>query len=162
MYAVEHDGWFPHGKETPEASLSLLLAADPIRKHLLQGKNLPQNVIDEALARDGVLGPNSCGWHYVEGLREGDNPSLAVLWDRVTGLNHFGQWSKSLQCEVVMLDGSTMQMSVEYWPKFVEYQKKLLEETAANRPPNSPPIRWSDEKTLGPNKYPPPTNSLTK
>ena len=164
LFAKDHDGWFPYGGSTAEESLSLLCTnQDPYRIRLLmRGKHLPQAVVDEALARDGVLGPVSCGWHYVEGLHQEDSPSLAIVWDRVTGVNHFGQWSKSLRCEVTLVDGSQQQISVKKWPEFIQQQKELLAETMANRPSNSPPIRWSDEETLGPNKFPPPTISKPK
>jgi hypothetical protein len=35
-------------------------------------------VVQQALAKDGKLGPQSCGWHYVEGLTEADNPEIAI------------------------------------------------------------------------------------
>jgi len=151
IFANANDGWFPHGMKTPEASLSLLCTNDPNVRLILRGKHLPQEIVDQSLASDGVLGPASCGWHYIEGLREDDDPQLAVLWDRITGLGHNGQRRSGLEREVVMIDGSAQQISKEAWPAFVREQKKLLAETAANRPPNSPPIRWSDEQTLGPN-----------
>ena len=159
LYANDHGGWYPFGGKTPEESLSLMRSnGDPYSiTHVMRGKHLEQKNVDDAFARDGVLGPSSCGWHYVEGLQKDDSPQLAVAWDRVTGVNHFGQWSKELQCEIVRLDGSTDHIPVKAWPEFVEQQKKLLAETAANRSTNSPPIRWSDEETLGPNTAKPGT-----
>jgi len=50
---------------------------------LVTGKTVPIEVAQAALARYGKLGPDSCGWHYVEGLTEADDPEIAILWDKV-------------------------------------------------------------------------------
>ncbi len=158
IYADERSGWLPHGLATPEASLSLLVTNDPTIQQLLRGKNVPQKVVDETLARDRFLGPESCGWHYVEGLRESDDPEIAVLWDKVTGLWHNGNRKGWVMHEVVLLDGSMQFVSREKWPDFVQRQRQLLAETIAKRTKAEPPIRWSDEATLGPNVNEPRTD----
>ncbi len=35
------------------------------------------------------LSPETCGWHYTEGLRKHDDPRLALFWDKTTGLSRF-------------------------------------------------------------------------
>lgn len=153
IYANDHEGWFPHGGRTPEESLSLACTnGDPyLLQGMLRGKHLPQSVVDGAFARDKVLSPESCGWHYVEGLRENDDPELAVGWDKTVGLGHNGNRMRGLEHEVWTVEGSTHLISKVAWPKLVERQRQLLAEAAANRSPASPAIRWSDEKSLGPN-----------
>lgn len=153
IYADDHDGWLPHGGTTPEHSLSFLCTNNDeyAVKGLLRGKHLSQSVVDEALARDGSLSPASCGWHYVEGLRADDPPDVAIAWDKVTGLGHNGQRVRWLAREVVMLDGSSQLIGIKNWAAFVALQKNRLTEIQATRSPNAPPIRWSDEATLGPN-----------
>src|SRR6266536_3164451 len=37
QYASEHDGWLPHGKETPEASLSILCSNDATMVEWVRG-----------------------------------------------------------------------------------------------------------------------------
>lgn len=150
LYAEEHGGWFPYGKRTPEASLGLL-AADPGMDYLPAGKCLSSEVVKAALAKDGELGTESCGWHYVEGLREDDNSEIAVVWDKVIGLGHNGERSRGLEHEVVYLDGSHAGVPKAQWAEFVEEQKRLLRATTAKREKGDPPIRWSDEASLGPN-----------
>ncbi len=156
-YAEDQAGWLPNGGATPEQSFSLIWTnGDPYSvRDILRGKNLAQADIDAALARDGFLSPQSCGWHYVEGLREDDDPKLAVVWDRTTGLDHNGRRRSGLIHEVIMLDGSMHLIFEGKWKEFVETQRKLLSETMARRPTNSPPIRWSDEEVLGPNRQKP-------
>jgi hypothetical protein len=120
-------------------------------KPFLRGKHLPQSVVDEALTRNAVLSPDSCGWHYVEGLREDDSLELALAWDKKTGLTHHGRFFDDIQCEVLMVDGSAQLILKKNWPAFCARQKQLLAEVIASRGPTDPPIRWSDEQALGPN-----------
>ena len=121
---------------------------------VLRGKTVPAKIVEKALARDGVLGPASCGWHYVEGLSESDEPMLAVVWDKVSGLGHNGDSQPSVAHEIVHLDGSTRLILKRDWPDFVVEQKRRIAEAYRKRKPGDPPIRWSDEATLGPNLKP--------
>ena len=123
IYAQDHNGAFPSGGPTPEASLGLLYSnyADA---NVLRGKTVPLEVTKRALEVDGKLGPESTGWHYVEGLNESDDSRVAVIWDKV-GLGHNGQLIDGGH-EVVFLDGSTQYVSRSAWPKFLEDQKQLL------------------------------------
>src|SRR5216683_3016496 len=68
QYAEEHGGSFPAGEATPEASLSLLYPTYA-NEWVLQGKTVPLEVVKAVLERGDRLGPDTCGWHYVEGLR---------------------------------------------------------------------------------------------
>ena len=121
----------------------------------MRGKTIQQDVVDEAFAHNGRLSQESCGWHYVEGLRRDDDSELALVRDKVSGLNHNGRLSPGLEHEAIMVGGSVALIMTSKWMSFVEDQKRRLAATAAARPTNSPPIRWSDEATLGPNKLQP-------
>ena len=90
QYAEEHAGWFPRGEATPEASLSLLYRQDSGLAHNLRGKTIPESVVRARLEAGELLTPQTCGWHYVEGLRKGDDPQLALFWDKA-GLGHNGE-----------------------------------------------------------------------
>lgn len=92
QYAEGHDGWFPQGEASPEASLSLLYRDDPesVTANLLRGKTVPESSVVARLEAGELLTPETCGWHYVEGLRKGDYPRLALFWDKV-GLGHNGE-----------------------------------------------------------------------
>jgi len=157
MYAENHDGWLPYGRETPEASLALF-AHDDIDSALwvLGGKNVPRVVVQAALTNAWVFGPDTCGWHYVEGLREDDDPQLMVAWDKTVGLNHNGMRTKGLEHEVVFLDGSAQYASSTKWRQLVADEKEKIAKVIISRQSNAPPIRWSDEAELGPNRFPPP------
>lgn len=151
MYAHDNGGWFPHGLKTPEASLTILCTNDPTIQSLLVGKHLPKNAVSNALASNGILDPGSCGWHYVEGLWTNDSGDIAILWDKVRGYDHNARRVSNLAHEVITMDGSMHYILKKDWAEFTQRQRQLLAEAVANRPLNSPPIRWSDEETLGPN-----------
>jgi hypothetical protein len=153
MYARDHDGWLPHGEKTPEASLASF-AKDDISSALwlLGGKSVSSEVVRAALTNAGAFGPDTCGWHYVEGLREEDDPKIVVAWDKTVGLDHHGMRKTGMAHEVVFLDGSVQYISQARWMRLVAEQKEILVKVIASRQSNSPPIRWSDEATLGPNR----------
>jgi hypothetical protein len=152
MYSGENDHWLPHGAATPEASLSLLYRNDPdTALWVLGGKNIPRERVQATFARDGILSPATCGWHYVEGLRDDDDPQIAVVWDKVFGLGHNGERKRGMMHEVVLLDGANQYVSKDQWPKFIADQKERLEKVIADRSTNAPRIRWSDTESLGPN-----------
>ncbi len=151
FYAEENNGCFPSGRTTPEASLGLLYdGTDDFMIGLLRGKTVPENVTRAAL-KTGKFGPESTGWHYVEGLRSDDDPQIAVAWDKIHGLGHNGQRLEWLARSVIFLDSSEQGISEEKWPDFVADQKARLAKLIASRVTNSPAIRWSDEESLGPN-----------
>ena len=159
FYAEAHNGWLPHGGTTPEASLGLLAKEDiDTALWVLGGKNVPRAVVQVALT-NWAFGPETCGWHYIEGLREGDDPEIMVAWDKVVGLWHNGDRRPGLMHEVVLLGGSTQLITKKKWPLLVAEQKEKLAKVIASRQTNDPPIRWSDEATLGLNRFPPPAAS---
>jgi hypothetical protein len=124
-YADEHGGAFPTGEASPEASLSLLYPKHA-NAYVLGGKTVPDGVAEEILGRGERLAPESCGWHYVEGLRKDDDPRLGLVWDKVAGLGHNGnRWFGGGRV-VIFVDGSMRRISGEEWPAFLVEQERLL------------------------------------
>src|SRR5262249_43229573 len=123
-YANDHDGKYPVGKEPPESSLSLL-HPNYVDANILRGKSVPLAVVQDILDRGELLGPDSCGWHYVEGLTLNDDPRLAVFWDKV-GLGHDGQRLGEGDHIVTSLGGQRPLVTGLEWPGFLEEQQKLL------------------------------------
>jgi len=155
-YAEDDGHWFPHGASTPEASFGLLYTNDLERAtHMLAGKTIPQKVVRARLRQFGTISPDTCGWHYVEGLRDDDDPQIIVAWDKAIGLSHNGQRKDGLMHEVIRVDGLDELIGKERWPEFIADQKKRLAQLIASRDSNAPPIRWSDEESLGPNRLSP-------
>jgi hypothetical protein len=124
-YANDHNGQFPTGKATPEASLSLLNNSNYANADLLRGKTVPEKTVARILNSGGLLGPDTCGWHYVEGLRADDDARIAILWDKV-GLGHDGERLKYGGHEVMFVDGQRRFVSGKDWEGFLKGQQDLL------------------------------------
>lgn len=125
-YAEDHGGAYPAGEATPEASLSLLHPryAD---EYVLQGKTVPLAAVRAALARGERLGPDTCGWHYVEGLRRGDDRRLALFWDKV-GLGHHGERLPDGGRTVFFVGGRSEYVEGARWEEFLREQQALLKD----------------------------------
>jgi hypothetical protein len=130
QYAEEHDGWFPRGEATPEASLSLLCRQTPELAYILRGKTVSEEVRLASLQGRELLTPETCGWHYVEGLRRDDDPRLALFWDKA-GLGHNGQRLSSGR-HVWLVGGYMEHIPHDRWEEFLTEQERLW--TALKRP----------------------------
>jgi hypothetical protein len=143
-YARDHAGRYPRGEATPEASLSLLYPKYS-DANILRGKTVPLGVVAAILERGERLGPETCGWHYVEGLTVKDDRRIAIFWDKI-GLGHNGQRLSQGGHFVAFLSGSIECIPGAEWDKFIEEQKRLLLQRAADNkpqqrgsaPPNQP------------------------
>jgi len=156
IFAEENGHWYPHGESTPEASLGLLYTNDiQGSSYMLAGKTLSKKVVQAKLKQYGKISPETCDWHYVEGLRDDDDPQIILVWDKAVGLSHNGQREDGLMHEVIYVGGFSSFINKEHWPLLMAEEKKKLAELAASRQSNAPPIRWSDEESLGPNRINP-------
>ena len=129
MYADEHDGHFPSGGETPEASLCLLYkyVNSP---ELMAGKAASVQQAAAVLEKGGALGPNECNWYYVEGLTSRNNPELLVLWDKVPGLGHNCERLPAGGHEVLFSDGHAEFIQEPDWLKFLADQRAKMPKNA--------------------------------
>lgn len=124
-YAESHDGNFPAGEATPEASFSLihgLFGMD--QSHNLCGKRLNPSITKEVLDGGELLGPDTCGWNYVEGLRKDDDYRLALFWDK-DGLNHNGGRLAGGGHFVTFVTGDTRHITAAEWSTFLDEQESL-------------------------------------
>lgn len=124
-YADAHERFFPAGEATPEASLSLLYREGFIDAETLRGKTVPEDVVRAILEKGELLGPDTTGWHYVEGLTLNDDRRIAILWDEV-GLGHNGEVTRDGGREVVFVDGSIEWIPGKDWDAFLKEQERLL------------------------------------
>jgi hypothetical protein len=119
-YAESHDGHFPTGGNCPEASLSLISREDlGIGPEVLCGKTISAEKARRVLDRGALLGPDTCDWHYVEGLTLADDPRIALLWDKV-GLGHFGERLSGGGHSIWRLVGGEEVISEADWPEFLK------------------------------------------
>ena len=126
-YADAHNGAFPSGEATPEASLSLLFKAKLADANLLRGKSVAEATVAGILNGGKLLGPESCGWHYVEGLHKDDDPRLAIFWDK-EGLDHNGGRLANGGHIVWYLNFDHPHISASEWSKFLAEQEGLHKE----------------------------------
>lgn len=133
-YADTHDGWFPKGESTPEASLSLLYRFDRNVLYALPGKTVPESTVRTILESGRLLDPTTCGWHYVEGLRTDDDGQLGLFWDKA-GLGHNGEYLREGGHLVGRVAGHVDYVRGNDWPAFLaeqaELHKKLKREPKA-------------------------------
>jgi hypothetical protein len=144
-YAEKHGGAFPSGEATPEASISLVHSLDEDGyeyAYLLHRRDVPEDVVRQMLKRGELLGPDTCGWNYVEGLRLDSDPRLALFWDK-EGLGHNGERLSEGGHIVTFVGGMSEYIPGERWDSFLEKQHKLLAEenakTRNNKQPQGPP-----------------------
>jgi len=125
-YADRHGGWFPRNEATPEASLSLLHREEPelVTANLLRGKTVSEKAVRSRLEDGLLLTPETCGWHYVEGLRNDDDGRLALFWDKV-GLGHNGERLSGGGHVVYLVSGSIEYVSGDQWEGFLADQERL-------------------------------------
>ncbi len=138
QYAQKYDGWFPAGADSPEASLSLLARENlGMEANVLRGKIVPFKDVDARLKRGELLTHESCGWHYVEGLRMDDDDRLGLFWDKV-GLDHNGGVLPNGDQIVWFASLTKERIPGVDWQKFLADQKRLRDEVvkwrAAKRP----------------------------
>jgi hypothetical protein len=131
MYAQKYDGHYPAGGGCPEASLSLLYKwgkedhTFAIDGYYLCGKTKSAEAAQKILEGGGLLGPDTCDWHYVEGLTTSDDNRLALVWDKV-GLGHNGGRLWGGGHSIWRLHGGEEIIPGSEWPKFLEEQKWLM------------------------------------
>jgi hypothetical protein len=138
LYAQKYGGHYPAGAGSPEASLSLLYREGSLDAEYLRGKTVPVEKVQRILERGELLGPDSCGWHYVEGLTTSDDPNLAVVWDKV-GLRHNGQDIGGGH-SVLLLDGSEEVVPAAEWLDFLKHQQELLASRRLRRTQHFPSL----------------------
>ena len=125
QYAAENNGRYPAGGATPEADLSVLWRSNYVNAYLLRGMTVPESAVRAVLERGGLLGPDTCGWQYVQGLTSADNPRLALLYCKEP-LGHNGNKTKDGGRQVVFVGGGIDWISGATWSSFLNEQKDLL------------------------------------
>jgi hypothetical protein len=127
-YAEKHNGKFPYGEATPEASLSRI---DSLRDpgdyaDLLRRRDVSEDVVRQILKSGSLLDPQTCGWNYVEGLSLKSDPNLALFWDK-EGLSEIGMRLSEGGHFVSFVSHAYEYIPASRWDAFLEEQKQLHE-----------------------------------
>jgi hypothetical protein len=125
QYAEEHAGHYPTGESSPEASLSLLCRSNYLDAYTIRGMTIPEKTVRAVLDSGNLLGPDSCGWHYTDGLTQADDTRIALLYCKQP-LGHNGDKTKDGGRQVVFVGGNIEWISGDRWPTFLKEQKDLL------------------------------------
>ena len=123
-YVDRHDGWFPRGEASPAASLSLLHRENPalVTAAVLGGQTVPEDTVRARLEVGELLTPETCGWHYVEGLRRDDDPRLALFWAKVgAGFNALMSGDAHF---VFFVGGGVEYVPADRWEEFCASQEQ--------------------------------------
>jgi hypothetical protein len=137
QYAMENGGRYPTGGSSPEASLSLLCRSNYLDAYTIRGMTVPENTVRKILDRGNLLGPDTCGWHYTDGLTRADDPRIALLYCKQP-LGHNGQRMKDGGRQVVFVGANIEWISGDKWPAFIEEQKELLSKRDARAKAGTP------------------------
>ena len=124
QYAGDHGEKFPAGEATPEASLCLLYRTGYSNAEFLAGRAKSPAVAKKILEGGGLLGPDTCDWHYTEGLTHNDSSEIAILWGK-SSLGHVGQNLHGGH-EVGFIDGHVEVIPADKWEAFLAEQAELL------------------------------------
>jgi len=143
-YAREHDGRYPAGESSAEASLSLLHRSGDLDPYHLRGMTVSEETTLSILQGGGLLSPQSCGWNYVEGLTVADDIGLALLWCKEP-LGHNGDRTRDGGRQVVFVGGDVRWVSGARWAAFLEDQKRLLAERSVRAVAGAPVVAGSVE-----------------
>jgi len=143
-YAKEHGGRYPSDEPSPEASLSLLYRSGALDPYTLRGMTIPEETTRSILQGGGLLSPESCGWHYVDGLTQADDRGLALLWCKEP-LGHDGNRTRDGGRQVVFVGGDVQWISGARWTAFLEDQKRLLLERSPRALVGAPLVTGSIE-----------------
>jgi hypothetical protein len=158
-YSDRHDGWFPRGKGSPEASLSLLYQENPkvVTANVLRGRTTPEAAVRERLEAGELLTPETCGWQYAEGLRRFDDSELALFWDKA-GLGLVDALISLGGHIVYFIDGSIEYVAADRWNEFLAEQVRRRaavsaspSETLRDRPePQTPAANANRSSQINP------------
>lgn len=131
-YALEHGGWLPDKEQDGPASLQLLTPRFLSEPDFLAGLTGDVETARQVCSTNGSLTTQHCTWVYRVGLRNDDDPRLAILWERSLGYRWNGM--RSAAHTVAFLDGSILSVPTNRWDNFVSEQDRLFKEALIRRP----------------------------
>jgi hypothetical protein len=140
QYAGDHDDKLPTGGATPEASLCVLYKEGYVDADALAGRGMSAESLKVArkiLESGGVLGPDTCDWHYVDGIGHDGDASIALFWGK-SDLGHVGQRLHGGH-EVAFNDGHVQVIPAGRWKEFLGEQEKLVAEYRKQKQGTSAP-----------------------
>jgi len=131
-YAHDHEGWLPKSDKGPFDALQKLYP-DYCDGPELVGLSGDRDALLRALKNGEPLNAKLTSWVYVQGLRDTDDASLAVLWESKSGLSSDGKNYHANGHAVIFLNATRKQIPESDWANFLEQQARLRQLVFANR-----------------------------
>jgi hypothetical protein len=137
LYASDHGGAFPNGGAGPREALSKLRSDYLPDYSYLAGLSGDRGLLEKQINGGLEITEDACSWVYWPGLRSDDNPDIALLWERRSGLAYNG--ARLHGHAVGFIGGYMHQVRDEDWEAFLKNQAQLREKAISERKTGSKP-----------------------
>jgi hypothetical protein len=128
-YSEDHQGWFPEASSGPLAALQSLYPVYCPDGSELAGISGDVESVVKTLRAGKPLDEDLTSWRYVPGLRNDDDPNLALLWANRPGLNANGSRNILRRRPVLLISGDITNVLENDWAAFKKEQQALLATT---------------------------------
>lgn len=137
LYALDHGGWFPRSNKDSLDALQKLYptyAAGPELAGLSGDIDAVMNCLKQGKSLTG-----KSSWVYIQGMKDTDDPTVALLWDLQPGLYGTGvnQRGPMMRGHVVStigeINGFETNVVEAGWTNFLRQQEQLRKAILANR-----------------------------
>lgn len=130
-YANANGGNFPNTGTTPLEALRVLHPNYLYNPEPLAGLSGNKNLLRQQIANNAPVTEEACSWVYWPGLRSTDNPDIALIWDRKSGVRFNG--SRAAGHDVGFVGGYMRQIPDRDWEMFLKDQEQLRAVAIAKR-----------------------------
>lgn len=120
-YAHDHDGVLPVSDKGPLDALQKLYPEYIPMGRELAGLSGDIDGVEQSLKLGEPLTQKLSSWVYVSGLKNSDNPQLAVLWESRAGYFANGKRNPSGGRVVILLGGDITNVPVARWGDFLKH-----------------------------------------
>jgi hypothetical protein len=124
-YAKDHDGLFPASDKGPYEALQKLYPYYCSSGRELAGLSGDIDSVVNCLKQGNSLTDKLSSWVYVQGLKDTDDPDLAILWEARSGLFSNGRRDPSGGHAVAFIGGDIRQISGSDWTNFLAQQEQM-------------------------------------
>lgn len=136
MYAHDHQGWLPNSEKGALDGLQKLYPEYCPSGRELAGLSGDIDGVVRNLQSGQPLTEKLTSWVYVPGLKDTDNPNLAVLWEAKAGIHPNGKRDPTGARVVILLGGDITNISAADWEGFLKKQEQLRA-AGTNSPPQA-------------------------
>jgi hypothetical protein len=133
-YALNHNGNFPTDTQGPQEALRQLYPVYLADWKLLAGLSGDRKELERDMSGHLGLSDSASSWVYWPGLKLDDDPDIAVIWERRSGVRFDG--SRAHGREVGFVGGDMRQISDAAWGAFVRDQAQMREQAFTARKGN--------------------------